>query len=141
MIWKDQYKIGVKEIDEQHEELFNRLNTFLKIVKNDQPLEEKMDKIEETFAFMEEYVDVHFTAEEAIQKKVGYPGYEAHHKIHEKFEKDILDFKKEFEQDKYNEDLIMAFSGRVLTWLINHVTGEDQNIAKYIPEGGVKDES
>jgi hemerythrin len=35
----------------------------------------------------------------------------------------------------------MDFSGRLLTWLINHVTGEDQNIAKYVPEGGVKVES
>jgi hemerythrin len=90
---------------------------------------------------MGEYVDVHFNSEEALQKKVNYPGYEAHHKIHEKFKQDIVAFKKEFEKDKYNEDLIMEFSGRLLTWLINHVTGEDQNIAKYVPEGGVQVES
>jgi len=141
LLWKDQYKIGVDLIDKQHQELFKRLNNFLIIIRNDQPLEEKMVQVEETFGFMGEYVDVHFKSEEALQKKVKYPGYEAHHKIHEKFKQDIVAFKKEFEKDKYNEDLIMEFSGRLLTWLINHVTGEDQNIAKYVPEGGLQVES
>ncbi|MEA1885450.1 MAG: hemerythrin family protein [Thermotogota bacterium] len=141
LLWKDQYKIGVELIDKQHQELFKRLNSFLIVLRNGKPLEEKMDEIEKTFGFMGEYVDVHFKSEEALQKKVKYPGYEAHHKIHEKFKQDIVSFKKEFEKDKYNEDLIMEFSGRLLTWLINHVTGEDQNIAKYVPEGGVKVES
>ncbi|MFP4460928.1 MAG: bacteriohemerythrin [Thermotogota bacterium] len=141
MLWKDQYKIGVEQIDKQHQELFKRLNTFLTVLRNGQPLEEKMDEIEETFGFMGEYVDVHFKSEEALQRKINYPGYEAHHKIHEKFKKDIIAFKKEFEKDKYNEDLIMEFSGKLLTWLINHVTGEDQNIAKYVPERGIHSES
>jgi len=141
VLWKDQYKIGVEQIDKQHQELFKRLNTFLTVLRNGQPLEEKMDEIEKTFGFMGEYVNVHFNSEEALQKKVNYPGFEDHHKIHEKFKKDIVSFKWEFEKDKYNEDLIMQFSGKLLTWLINHVTGEDQNIAKYVPEVGIHNES
>lgn len=140
MIWKDQYRIGVKEIDRQHEELFDRLNNFLKVVRNDKELVDKLEEIEKTFEFMGEYVDIHFKAEEAIQKKVNYPDYKEHHQIHEEFKKEILEFKKKFEKDKNNEDLIMEFSGKLLTWLINHVTGEDQNISKYIPEGGIHDE-
>ena len=50
----------------------------------------------------------------------------------EDFKKDVMEFKRKFEENKYDEKLIMQFSGRLLTWLINHVTGEDQKISKYI---------
>ncbi|MFW6006585.1 MAG: hypothetical protein ACOC4G_00815 [Bacillota bacterium] len=46
MIWKDSYKIGIKVVDNQHRELFERLNNFLQIVRNDENLENKIDEIE-----------------------------------------------------------------------------------------------
>lgn len=132
VIWKDKYAIGVEVIDRQHKELFERFNKFLKVVRSEQSMEEKIDDIEETFNFMGEYVIAHFQSEEAVQKKYNFPEYERHHQIHENFKKDVMEFKRKFEEDKYNEELIMEFSGRILTWLINHVTGEDQKISKYI---------
>lgn len=134
MIWKDNYEIGVKEVDQQHKELFKRLNSFLRVVRSDEDKDIKCEKIEETLDFMSEYVVVHFDSEEAIQKKYNYPEYEKHHQIHERFKAEIAEFKKEFEEDKYNEDLVMEFSGKLLTWLINHVAAEDQKIGDYINE-------
>ncbi len=135
MIWKDSYKIGVKKVDKQHKELFKRLNSFIEVVRSDQDMEDKIDEINRTLDFMAEYVVVHFDSEEEVQKKYNYPNYEEHHRIHEEFKADIREFKEEFEDDMYNEDLIMEFSGRLLTWLINHVTGEDQNITEYVEKG------
>lgn len=133
MIWKESYKIGVKEVDEQHKELFKRLNNFIKTVRNSEDdKESKRKKVAETLDFMGDYVDEHFSDEEKLQKKYNYPDYEKHHEIHEKFKAEIKEFAEEFKENEYDEEFAMEFSGRLLTWLINHVADTDQKIGKYI---------
>ena len=112
--------------------LRDRLNSFLKVVRSDEKMENKVEEINKTLEFMGEYVVIHFDSEEKVQQKYNYPDYEEHHQIHEDFKNEVKEFKEQFQNDKYNEELIMEFSGRLLTWLINHVTGEDQNIAEYV---------
>jgi len=138
MIWKNEYDLGVEIIDTQHKELFFRVDSFLKSVNDRKPLEEKMEEIQETFRFMEEFVYIHFRDEELLQKKIEYPNYENHREVHEAFKADILNFKKEFENDKYNEALIRKFGSNLLSWLIDHFVGEDQKISKYIREKDIK---
>jgi hemerythrin len=133
MIWRDNLKIGIEKIDQQHQELFKRFNEFMKIVRqNDYSQAEKEDKIIKTINFLNEYVVVHFNSEEVIQRNHNYPGYKEHHQAHEDFKADVADFKQEFENKEYDEDSLQRFSGKVLTWLLNHVADEDQKIANYI---------
>ena len=133
MIWKESYKIGVEEVDKQHKELFKRLNSFIKTVRNDEDDKEtKREKVAETLEFMGDYVDEHFSDEEKLQKKYDYPDCEKHHEIHEKFKAEIREFAEEFSENEYDEEFVMDFSGRLLTWLINHVADTDQKIGKHI---------
>lgn len=132
MIWRESLKIGVAEIDQQHEELFKRFNKFLVAVRSIEDQDVRSRKIEETLVFMGEYVVDHFNSEEVLQQQCGYPGYVEHKKIHEKFKTEIAQFQAEFNKDPQNEDLIQEFSGRLLTWLISHVANDDQKIAEYV---------
>lgn len=132
MIWKDDYKIGVELIDQQHEELFKRLGDFIVTVRSDGDNEQKKIEVEKTLNFMSEYVVTHFNAEEALQKKYNYPDYENHHKIHEDFKAEIAEFQKKYKKNDYDEDFVLEFSGRLLTWLINHVASTDQDISEHI---------
>ncbi len=132
MIWRDDYKIGVELVDKQHKELFKRLGNFIKTVRSDSEKDVKKEEVEKTLDFMGEYVVTHFDSEEALQKKYNYPGYEEHHEIHENFKQEVFDFQKEYRNNDYNEDFVMEFSGRLLTWLINHVASTDQKIGDYI---------
>lgn len=136
MIWRENLKIGIEEIDQQHQELFKRFNDFIQVVRStDYSQETKKNKIAKTVDFLNEYVIVHFNAEEKIQQKHNYPKYEEHHQAHEDFKSDLATFKEEFEKQAYDEDLVQKFSGRILTWLINHVADEDQKIANHIGSG------
>lgn len=132
MIWRDEYKIGVDLVDEQHKELFNRLGDFIQTVRSAEKVAAKKAEIDRTLAFLGDYVVTHFNAEEALQKKYNYPDFENHHEVHEQFKSEIAEFKKEFESSGYDEDLLMEFSGYLLTWLINHVAATDQKIGDYI---------
>ena len=132
MIWKEEYKIGVPEFDAQHKELFHRLNSFIELIHSEGSMEEKKEELFETLEFMQEYVVIHFDSEEKIQQKYDFPHYEEHRKIHEQFKAEIEEFAEDFTENEEDEDLVMVFSGRLLTWLIKHVTGDDQKIAEHI---------
>jgi hemerythrin len=136
MLWKDNYEIGVPQIDEQHKELFRRVESFLQVLRSQVSWEEKVQKVNETLEFMKGYVVEHFRDEEEYQKSVGYPGFEAHKQIHTGMVDYVLEFSKQYEQSNHDEQLIQQFGGKLLAWLINHVAAEDQRIANYARKKG-----
>lgn len=137
MIWKEKYELGVPNIDEQHQELFRRIDEFMANLRSADPWEEKVDVVNETLKFMNGYVVEHFRDEEEYQQKIGYPGYEMHKKIHADMVNYVLHVTEEYEKRGFDEKLLQQFSGKLLAWLINHVAAEDQRIALYAIEKGV----
>lgn len=137
MIWKEKYKIGVPEIDRQHEELFARVSTFMQTLRSDKPWEEKVAKVNETLEFMKDYVVTHFQDEEAYQAEIGYPYLEKHREVHNNMVAYVGAVSEEYEKEGFKEDLMQQFGGKLLAWLINHVVAEDQKIAEYARSKGV----
>lgn len=131
MLWKEKYNIGVDLIDRQHQELFNRVNGFLTVLRAPVPWEEKVQEVNETLAFMQEYVVVHFRDEERYQEEIGYPGLEEHRKVHGQLIREVGEFAQKYQQEGYREVLVQQFGGRLLTWLINHVAATDLKIGEY----------
>jgi len=136
MVWKEKYKIGVDLIDRQHEELFGRVTDFVETLRSPVPWPEKVEKVNSTLSFMKDYVVAHFDAEEAYQQKIGYDKLDAHKKIHSAMVAYVSDFASEYEKAGYNEQLVQQFAGKLLAWLINHVTCEDQKIADFAKRKG-----
>ena len=132
MMWKEQYRLGVEEVDKQHQELFERLSTFIQIVRDDMEWEQKIPQIEKTLKFMQDYVVEHFESEEKYQQHINFPGYEKHHLIHEQFKANIKKFANLFKNEGYEEESVLEFSGKLMTWLIKHVTGDDQEISGFV---------
>lgn len=136
MMWKEKYKVGVNLIDTQHEELFNRVWEFIQAVQSKNSWESKLDKVKETMAFMEEYVVIHFNAEEAYQAKINYPDMENHKKIHRDFKQMINDYVTILERDGYPEKIVQELGGKLMAWLIMHVAQTDQKIGDYVKNQG-----
>ncbi|ABW18759.1 bacteriohemerythrin [Alkaliphilus oremlandii] len=137
MLWKDKYELGVSIVDEQHKELFERVQAFMQVLRSPASWEDKVQRVNETLEFMKIYVVEHFRDEEAYQKRIEYPGYEAHKKIHGDMVNYVVQFSDEYEKSGCNEQLMQQFAGKLLAWLINHVASEDQRIADYAIEKGV----
>lgn len=131
MIWKEEYKIGVPLIDEQHEELFSRVTTFVETIRSDRLWNEKVKRVNDTLEFMKDYVVTHFQDEEAYQKEIGYPEAEQHRKIHQDMVSYIEMISRQNEINGSKEIVMQQFAGRIVTWLVNHVVGEDQKIAEF----------
>lgn len=131
MIWKEKYMVGVPLIDEQHEELFARVSAFVETLRSGIEWEHKVNKVNETLAFMNEYVVTHFHDEEAYQKEIGYPESKEHQKIHNDMVAYVATISEQYEKEGFQEELMQQFAGKLLAWLINHVAAEDQKIAEY----------
>ncbi|MGI6685977.1 MAG: bacteriohemerythrin [Bacillota bacterium] len=137
MIWKDKYALGVPIVDEQHKELFRRIDLFVQTLRSTVDWDEKVQRVNETLEFMKAYVVEHFHDEEAYQKRIGYPDYQRHKKIHDDMVNYVSRVSAEYERSGYSEQLMQQFAGKLLAWLINHVAAEDQRIATYAIEKGV----
>ena len=68
--FSDNLITGNEMIDSQHKELISKINDVLK------SCEQSNDKLVavKTLDFLEEYTEYHFSAEEALQREIEYPG-------------------------------------------------------------------
>ncbi|HWQ75965.1 MAG TPA: hemerythrin family protein [Syntrophomonas sp.] len=136
MLWKDKYALGVPLVDEQHKELFRRVEVFIQTLRSPSSWEEKVEQVNETLEFMKRYVVEHFHDEEVYQQGIGYPGYETHKKIHAGMVEYVVQVEREYKEKGFDEQLMQQFAGKLLSWLIHHVASEDQRIADYAKQRG-----
>lgn len=123
MTWDPNLSVGDETIDAQHEKLINLINeAYESVQKHD---EKQIGKLIDK---MRQYADVHFSAEEALMKRDGFPGLEEHKFHHEKFRIETQRFHKE-RFSRTNLSQIFVFLSR---WLINHIMEDDMRYARYI---------
>jgi hemerythrin len=125
--WKDEYAIGIKEIDEQHEKLFEIAGRMFALLRNDL-LMDKYDSIVEIIDELKDYTRYHFEAEEAYMEKIGYRKFLSQKVTH----KDFLDKMDEIDLqriDNGQNQYLMDILNFVLDWLVEHILKEDKLIA------------
>jgi len=124
--WKDDYKIGVPEIDEQHEKLFEICERAYELLKNDIFLD-KYDKIVQILEELKEYTIYHFSFEEEYMKRIGYKKLLSQKVYHNDFIEKIntIDLKL---IDQKQDAAIMEVLDFVLKWIENHILLEDKKI-------------
>ena len=119
---------GNELIDTQHRELISRVN---KLAEECVPGTEKRTAVG-TLDFLLDYTDYHFTEEETLQKKSGYPKLSAHHLEHEKFKKAVEDLRAMLEEEEGpSEAFVDAVRKNVEEWLWNHIMTWDKEVAGY----------
>lgn len=131
MQWTEDIAVGIEKIDTQHKELFRRIDDLVTAIKS------KTCKltIGDTLEFLEEYIEEHFTAEEALMREKGYPKLEAHHALHVKFMKDFQAFMDELrtEESSYNRSVLT--NQIVVDWILDHIKKVDMEFGRFMKEG------
>ncbi len=122
--WNDKYLVNIPEIDEAHHKIFNLVNKLQESYLNDS--QDKKQTLNSFYDFLE-YVYSHFTEEEEIMEKRGYSGLDDHKKKHEVLKETFEKFMKDLKSDSLDMDNFLNFSK---SWLVNHITIEDQKYVK-----------
>jgi hemerythrin len=120
-------EVGVPKVDEQHQELINRINTLtamdIKSISH--------EEVQKTINLLGDYIVKHFSDEELLQKQSSYPNYEWHKKQHQLYVNEFNDLKKEFAENGASAKFCSHLNKSIINWIITHIKDVDVAFGKY----------
>lgn len=126
--WKDEYEIGIPEIDAQHQKLFMMVKVLHGYVESQGGHLVMRNFLKELI----KYTETHFADEEAYIEKVGLP---ASFIAQEKNEhQDLMVQVRKIKQDheKKHQVFTPELIRLLVDWLANHIVRTDSQIAKLV---------
>jgi len=126
--WNKSFEIGHLEIDEQHKQLIERYNEFMAACASGK------GKLEVEYAinYLIDYAVRHFAAEEDLQIKIDYPGFDRHKQMHDAFKLTATKLAGQLKDEGSSARLIVKFNAEIGDWIDRHIKTEDKKIAEYI---------
>ncbi|MCW2279386.1 bacteriohemerythrin [Heliophilum fasciatum] len=125
--WDEKYKIGIWQIDEQHQELFRIAGQAYNLLNETR--EDKFDDIIEVIKELQRYTVYHFNTEEGFMTEHNYDGFRVQKQQHGEFVNKIYSIEAE-QINEDQEDFILGLLCYVSEWLINHILEEDMKMVK-----------
>ena len=130
--WKDEYNIGIKEIDIQHRGIFDMISKLFK-TRQYEP-EGKFFFL--TLDKLQEYAKIHFLTEERYMREAEYPRLIEHQQLHEEFLTEIEKLMRDLEKkDQETENMILDY---LKNWYMSHILGIDRDYEKVLLSKGFK---
>jgi hemerythrin len=122
--WKDEFKLGIEQIDEQHERLFQIANEIYDLIKNEF-IADKYDSILKLINELKDYTVFHFSSEEEYMQSIGYRKYLSHKVEHTDFIEKINNVNLE-QVDLNHEQYLVDMLNFVVNWISNHILETDK---------------
>ncbi len=129
--WKNEFSVGVKEMDEQHKKLLGMIN---RLVAEQHTLTDP-NTIAELLTEMTDYAQVHFRAEEYLMAEYGYDHKTQQELQHKAFIDKTVSFYSA--SDIGPNVLSVALLDYLGTWLIGHILKEDMKYKDFFRSKGL----
>src|SRR6266480_7632691 len=119
--WGEYLSVGVAEIDDQHKLLFEKFNALLAACDTGSSTEE----VNRLFAFLGSYVVTHFSEEERLMQRLGFPDYLKHREMHQDFIRQVDALKERLDSEGPSQRLVSSLTLTINGWLIEHISRID----------------
>ena len=131
--WSEKFSVGVRELDQQHQQLIKLLNI---LISTQGTTNTHSETISDTLKAMTRYAQVHFKAEESLMEVYGYPGLEEQKMQHRDFRKKTVAFSTAttFGVDQIPEALLEY----LVDWLTHHILEDDMAYRSFFKDKGVE---
>jgi hemerythrin len=126
--WDSSLETGDPEIDDQHRELFRRIDQLLAATQDRRARTE----VGRLLTFLGDYVVSHFDAEERIMARSGYPELARHRDEHQRFVAEYARLYQDYLADGPGPGFVIKFGNRVTAWLCEHICRTDRELADYL---------
>ena len=130
--WKQEYSVGIVQIDDQHKKLAGLVNTMHDSIKSGRGKEAIGGILNELIA----YTQYHFSTEEKYFDIYNYPDSEEHKKQH----RDLVNKVSEL-QNRFNSGegvMTMEVMNFLRDWLNDHIIGSDTKFGPFLNEKGIQ---
>lgn len=125
---KPEYYIGIKMIDEQHNQLFTYADEAYELL-NDEFTPDKYDKIDILLEKLYDYTLKHLADEEAYMESIHYNKLFTQKVQHQAFIEKLDEFMESHNKEEENQDeQIMKILTYLTEWLVNHILHVDGQI-------------
>lgn len=118
--WRQGFRVHIGQVDDEHEHLFKLIKAL------------HLDTVDQTINELLEYIVVHFSNEQALMEKCGYPELERHIMLHEDFSGRVADFLDSSET--WNEERVQSLRRFLNKWLVGHILTHDLRFGKWHAE-------
>lgn len=124
--WRDDFLIGIAEVDGEHRELIALLNEM-----HDEALRHRSAaQVATVLGEINVRIAAHFALEEKNMELLGYAGYAAHKAEHERLLDQITEIMEEVDQSgRYDPD---ALSAAVSAWFGEHFRTHDAELHRWL---------
>ncbi|MGA7525333.1 MAG: bacteriohemerythrin [Acidobacteriaceae bacterium] len=129
--WSESYSVHVRQMDEQHQKLFDIINGLAEAMKSGKG----EAVIRETVEQLAIYTRTHFLQEEALMRRAEYPGLATHQAQHHKLMADVEQYKKALEEGRSASPVSLL--NFVRQWLVQHIRQSDRAYSDHLNAHGV----
>jgi methyl-accepting chemotaxis protein len=135
--WSDLLSLNIKAMDDEHKELFKRINSLLSAMLD----RKKSYNLSEISNYLSEYIDFHFRNEEKMLEHYKYPKLDEHKKLHRIYEDDFKIIQNRIDRDEDEALILIDIQEKVVTWLIEHIAKVDQEYSDYLISNNLIEQS
>jgi hemerythrin-like metal-binding protein len=129
--WKEEYSVGIKQLDDDHKQLILLLNRFLTAYEYHTGEAFERGALKD----LSDYTKYHFENEEALMEKHGFPGLDEHKEQHDSMIAVVGQFQKDYELRGH--EALQGVANYLYAWLINHINGTDKQYSSFLTGKGV----
>lgn len=126
--WNSSLETGIELIDEQHHELFARIDQFELAIYNGTASHE----LKGIFEYLKSYIIEHLEAEEKILRDCNYPDFERHFEEHESFRKLFAEMSASYKEKGGDNYLAIDVDKQLRKWWENHILKMDMAYAPFV---------
>ncbi len=129
--WNETYSVQVASIDEQHQTIFTSINELHEALR----AAHGKDVVGKILSRLVDYTVLHFSAEEGLMEKSGYPDLAAHRVAHKALVDQVVKLQKEYEAGDMGVAIeLMQFLQK---WLKEHIQGTDKRYGPFLNGKGI----
>lgn len=130
--WTPKLAVGVAQIDEEHQELFARVNRLLDAMAQARA----KDELQPLIGFLADYVTVHFGGEQRLMQQYRYPGAAEHLDQHAWFVTEFRALAAEVQKAGPTALLTIKLNKLLCDWLREHVGSTDRTFGEFLKTAG-----
>lgn len=124
--WKNEYLLGLKPLDLEHQDLFECINDLYRQCTR----QITGFEIEDCLGQLHTRLAAHFALEESSMRETKNPHYLAHKAEHDRFLEEVTEVVAGFGTNP-GEEHVEAFAIRVKEWITTHITTTDRQLVTW----------
>ena len=123
----DDLIVGVGNIDEQHKELFERINAVSSLGAKSISKEET----DKTIKMLGDYIIKHFRDEEMLMQSRNYPKLDGHKQLHAQYIQSFNTLKVEYAANGPSAAFTLQLNKSIIEWIVKHIRSADMDFSRF----------